>query len=152
MKEEYRYISHCGRYDCDLCAYHTGDIVEAAKNLLAFVEKYRSMELIAKTHGTYDYDKFLKGLRWLASREPCKGCRFGGGWSWWPACPVRDCSIGRGVDFCYQCEDFPCKRLKEEPLLSPENPVIEANNQIKKMGIENWVKLVRKKYEFTSRA
>jgi len=54
------------------------------------------------------------------------------------------------VDFCYQCEDFPCKRLKEEPLLSPENPIIEANNQIKKMGIQNWVELVRKKYELTS--
>ena len=147
MKEKYGYVSCCGWYDCALCAYHTGDIVDAVRNLLAFVEKYRSMELIAKVHDAYNYDEFSIGLRWLASREPCKGCRFGGGWSWWPDCPVRDCIIEKELDFCYQCQNFPCNRLKEEPLLSEKNWIIEANNMMKDIDMENWIKIIRKKYE-----
>jgi len=68
-------------YDCALCAYHKGDIVEAAKNFLSFAEKYQSMELIANAHNVYNYGEFHKGLCWLVSQEethPTRADRFKG--------------------------------------------------------------------------
>lgn len=148
MKREYQYISYCGKYCCAFCDYYKGTIVRAAKNLLSFPERYGSLRLIANAHNACNFDEFLRGLRWLASQDkPCKGCRFGGGWSWWSDCPVRDCCIQKGVDFCYQCEGFPCKKLKEEPLLEHKKAMIEANSSIKTMGIESWMQKLKKKYK-----
>jgi len=141
------YISCCGSYDCALCDYHRGTIVEAARGFLAYAEKYGSLRLIAEYAGAYDFDEFMRGLRWIASREePCRGCRMGGGWSWWPDCPVRDCVIEKGLDFCHQCGGFPCRRLRENPLLAHKNRIIEANEKIMERGIGDWVKEIRKKY------
>jgi hypothetical protein len=146
LKREYKYVSFCGKYYCAFCGYYKGTIVKAAKSLLAFAESYGSLRLIANANKTCDFDEFMQGLRWLASQENCKGCRFGGGWSWWGGCPVRDCCIQKDIDFCYQCEDFPCKKLGEEPLLERKKAMVEANNQIKTMGIESYVQLLKKKY------
>jgi hypothetical protein len=47
---------------------------------LAYAEKYGSLRLIAEYVGSYDFDEFMRGLRWIASREElCWGCRRGGG-------------------------------------------------------------------------
>jgi hypothetical protein len=141
MKKEYEYISCCGRYYCLLCDYFRGGKVQMARNLLYYVERSGSLRLIAESQNVCDYDEFVKGLKWLASQdEPCRGCRFGGGWSWWPDCPVRDCVIQKGLDFCYQCSDFPCEKLKQEPLLANKKAIVEANNQLKSVGVERYAK------------
>jgi hypothetical protein len=142
------YISCCGRYDCSLCDYHRGVIVEAAKALLEHFENHGSLRLIAEHTGAYDYDGFFKGLKWIASRdEPCKGCRLGGGWSWSPDCFVRKCLTEKGMDFCHKCGDFPCDGLQTEPLLARKRKTIEANEQIRTMGLEKWAETMRKKNE-----
>lgn len=51
------------------------------------------------------------------------------------------------MDFCYQCQDFPCKKLKEESLLDYKKTIIEANNQLKTTGIESWMQILKNKYE-----
>jgi len=148
MKKEHKYVSYCAKYYCALCDYHKGTIVKAAKNLLAFAERYGSLKVMAKAYNTCNFEEFMKGLKWLASKnKPCKGCRFGGGWSWWSDCPIRSCCTQKGVDFCYQCNEFPCKKLTEEPLLDYKKTFIEANNQLKTLGIEKWTQLLKKKYE-----
>ena len=144
-------ISCCGRYDCSLCAYHTGLIVNMANELKTFCDKYGSMRLIAEHHKGYNYDEFIKGLNWISSKKPCDGCRFGGGWSWWPDCPVRDCILEKGLDFCYQCKDFPCDRLKEGPLPEGRRVIIEANKKMREMNFDDWLKIVREKYELETK-
>jgi len=110
-----------------------------ARNLFYYVEKSSSLRLIAESQNVGNYNEFVKVLKWLASQDkPCKGCRFEGGWSWWPDCPVRECVLQKGLDFCYQCSDFPCKKLKEEPLLMHKKTIVEANNQMKTIGIERY--------------
>ena len=141
MKKEYEYVSCCGRYYCLLCDYFRGGKVQMAKNLLYYVERSSSLRLIAESQNVRNYDEFVEVLKWLASQdEPCRGCRFGGGWSWWPDCPVRGCVVQRELDFCYQCLDFPCKKLKEEPLLAHKKTIIEANKRLKDMGVERYAK------------
>ena len=102
---------------------------------------------MADLYDAYDFDEFLKGLHWLSSKEePCKGCRFGGGWSWWPDCPSRTCSIQKGVDFCFQCKEFPCQKLSEEPLIEHKKRIITANNELKSLGVEVSIKRLKRKY------
>jgi hypothetical protein len=87
MKKKFEYISCCGRYYCPSCDYFLGGKVQMAKNLLYYVEKSGSLRLIAEGQNVCNYDEFVKGLKWLASQDkPCRGCRFGGGWAWWPDC------------------------------------------------------------------
>ena len=141
MKKEYEYVSCCGRYYCLLCDYFRGGKVQMAKNLLYFVERSGSLRLIAESQNVRNYDEFVEVLKWLASQdEPCRGCRFGGGWSWWPDCPVRDCVVQKELDFCYQCLEFPCEKLKEEPLLAHKRAIIEANKRLRDMGVERYAK------------
>ena len=148
MKKEHMYIGCCGQFYCALCKYFTGTLVEAAKHLWKFIERPASIVLIMKASNACDFEEFARGVKWLASQEkPCKGCRFGGGWSWWPDCPVRDCTIQKGIDFCYQCADFPCNKLKEEPLLEIKKSIIETNNKIRDIGIEEHFQILRDKYQ-----
>jgi len=141
------YIGCCGRFYCALCKYHTGTMVKAAKHLNRFVETSGSIALIMKGSNACDFEEFAKGLKWLASQnKPCKGCRFGGGWSWWPDCPVRDCVIQKGIDFCYQCKDFPCKKLTEGLLLDYKRAIIETNKKIENIGIKKHAQMLKEKY------
>jgi len=145
-------VSCCGGYYCPLCDYFRGGKVQIAKNLLYYVERSGSLRLIAESQNVGNYNEFVKVLKWLASQDkPCKGCRFGGGWSWWPDCPVRDCVLQKGLDFCYQCKDFPCLKLQEEPLLDRKREMIEINDKIKAIGIENWMKLLQERYRRTQK-
>ncbi|MFX1563137.1 MAG: DUF3795 domain-containing protein [Promethearchaeota archaeon] len=144
---EGKFVSYCGKYLCSLCGYHRGAFTEPAKHLYNLAKSYKSLRLIAGVNKTFDFDEFMKGLEWLASQEePCKGCRMGGGWSWWSDCPVRTCCMEKEIEFCYQCSEFPCKTLKKGPLKDRKQQVIEANLQLKKVGIKSWIQHLKKKY------
>ncbi len=141
-------VSYCARYLCSLCGYHRGIFTEPAKRLYNLAQSYKSLRLIAGLDKTFDFDEFMKGLEWLASHEePCKGCHMGGGWSWWPDCPVRICCAGKGIDFCYHCPEFPCNTLKEEPLKERKQIVIKANQQLRQVGLKKWIQKLKKQYE-----
>jgi hypothetical protein len=147
VKNEYKFISCCGKYYCAFCDYYKGTIVKAAENLLAYAKRYGSLRLILNSKDACDFNEFMKGLEWIGSQnEPCKGCRFGGGWSWWKDCPVRECTMQKGISFCYECQDFPCRNLTEEPLLERKKEMIETNNKIKAIGIESWMQQLKKRY------
>lgn len=147
VEGEQQYVSYCGRYYCALCQYHKGTVVEAAKRLLTFVERIGSLKLIAEAQEACDYEEFTKGLEWLASKtEPCKGCRFGGGWSWWPDCPARNCCIRKGVDFCFECDQFPCRNLQKGTLPEARKSIVDTNKQIEKEGIARWLQILKEKY------
>jgi hypothetical protein len=110
-----------------------------AKKLLYYVERSGSLRLIVENESACDYDEFVKGLKWLASQDkPCRGCRFGGGWSWWPDCPVRDCVLEKGLDLCCECPSFPCDMLKSNPGVMKFH-CIENLEEIKEKGIEHWI-------------
>ena len=140
-------VSFCGTYLCSQCAYHRGTIVQQAQKLYALSQDYKSLKLIAALTKAFDYDEFVKGLEWLASQiEPCKGCRMGGGWSWWPDCPVRICCSEKQVDFCYQCSEFPCTKLTCGPLKERLQRFIDVNRQIQERGLQAWIEELEKKY------
>jgi len=131
-EKESELIAYCGIY-CRLCDYFTGRIRDSAKDLLGIVKKHSELKLFADTAKAFDFENFVKGLEWVSKEfSPCVGgCRGGGGWR---DCPIRKCCIERGVRFCYECNDFPCENLKKFPKR------VDELNEIKKMGLESWIK------------
>jgi len=77
----------CG-LDCFNCDMHEHNITPALRS--AFAQRLgRSPEEIA-----------------------CPGCRASGGCRLaWSSCPTLACANERGVEFCHECESFPCAKL-----------------------------------------
>ena len=42
----------------------------------------------------------------------CPGCRKAEGKIFWGECELAKCSMAKGIDFCYECGEFPCDLLK----------------------------------------
>jgi len=63
----------------------------------------------------------------------CLGCREDRTKHWSPDCWILRCCVDeKGLEFCYQCEDFPCEKLSE---WAKENKKYEeALNRLKEMG------------------
>jgi hypothetical protein len=55
-------------------------------------------------------------------------------------CIFINCKRHKGVDFCNECEEFPCKALNEFKSKMPHRiEIIESQNRMKESGIENWL-------------
>ncbi len=82
----------------------------------------------------------------------CNGCRHGGCTILEGECETMACAKEQGVDFCYECKDFPCQKL--QPLAEgaeryPHNLKVYNLTAIKNRGIEAWaaeVGDIRKRY------
>ena len=60
-----------------------------------------------------------------------------------PVCPTYQCCIEqRGLQFCYQCEDFPCLKLApcaDKAQTLPHNTKVYTLVLLQKMGVEKWL-------------
>ena len=82
----------------------------------------------------------------------CNGCRNGGCTTIGGKCDTLECAKEKGVDFCYQCKDFPCRKL--QPLAEgaeryPHNLKVYNLMTIKNRGLVAWaaeVGDIRKRY------
>ena len=55
-------------------------------------------------------------------------------------CIFINCKQQKGVDFCSECEEFPCKALHEFTSKMPHRiEVIESQTRMKEIGIKNWL-------------
>jgi hypothetical protein len=74
-----------------------------------------------------------------AEEMACEGCRAGGGCSFFKSCETLACSRERGLSFCSECADFPCRRLQplaEGAAFYPHNYKIYNLSVIKARGVE----------------
>ena len=69
-------------------------------------------------------------------REGCKGCADHG---------FLECATSHNVLRCYECEDFPCKKLEEfssKPIINGicnHANVISDSQRMKEIGISQWI-------------
>jgi hypothetical protein len=75
----------------------------------------------------------------------CRGCRDENGtmkWmGWTEPCSVYKCITKKNIDFCCDCDDFPCDNLHpyaDKASERPHNTKVFNLCQIKKMGVEDW--------------
>lgn len=109
-----------------------------AEELKRFAETYGYNEWIEHVTQGFDFENFMKGLKWF-SDSSCSGCLEGGGT---PTCEVRSCCIEKGLKNCYFCKDFlNCEKLSYQK----ETYKIDENyRRIKQIGYENWLKSKKK--------
>lgn len=77
-------------------------------------------------------------------KVPCKGCRSSGGCRLhYTKCETLDCSRAKGVDFCFECSEFPCGRLcpaADGADKYPHNTKLYNLCRIRLLGLEQWAK------------
>jgi len=85
---------------------------------------------------------------------PCKGCRGEeGNCKFAPdnKCATWDCVKEKGLNFCHECNDFPCEKLMPTQKGSqyPHNMKVYNLCRMKFKGIDKWIEEsaeIRKKY------
>jgi hypothetical protein len=99
---EERIIAVCG-LDCTACPLRKASFdVEAAQCLVGW---FRELGLVKKDEGASE----------LMARGPyCQGCRGDRSVHWSADCWILKCCVdGKGLEYCYECESFPCEQLNE---------------------------------------
>jgi hypothetical protein len=81
------------------------------------------------------YDEFAAILR-LFSEAGCAGCRAGG--APLPFCAARTCWREQGVDFCFECSEYPCGRNNYPVNLG--QGWRRRNDRMSEVGIEQFFK------------
>lgn len=138
-------LAPCGLH-CGKCfAYTDGEIrnksIELKKALGNFdVYAQRFVDLI-DAPVFKKYPDFKKLLMYFSTIE-CKGCRKET-CRLFKDCKVRDCYKEKGVDFCYQCSDFPCNNTGFDEHLYKRS--VDINNRIKEVGIEKYYQEIKDK-------
>jgi len=135
-------LAPCG-LSCSTCFAHAnGDIRRLS---LELKEKLGNYAPYAKRYETLlgdpifqKYPDFKKMLDYFAS-ENCKGCR-NEQCRLFKNCGVRPCHQEKQVDFCFECEEFPCDRTHFDENL--KKAWIRINEIIRSKGIEEYYKLV----------
>ena len=123
---------------CETCFAHVdGDIRRYSLKLKEKLGNFDAYALRFETLlGTVfkKYPDFKEMLDFLAS-ENCRGCR-NEQCRLFKDCGVRPCHQEKGVDFCFQCDEFPCNRTNYDDRLYKIWVLI--NEKIKKNGLEQY--------------
>ena len=128
-------LGPCGS-NCRKCVFYSeGEIKkhsEKLKELMGLFDLYaeRFSKLINPVFKKYpDFKEFLEFL----TKAECKGCRKEE-CKIYTDCRVVDCYKEKGVDFCFECDEFPCENTNFDPDL--RRRWILMNNRMKEIGVE----------------
>ncbi|WP_230869469.1 DUF3795 domain-containing protein [Iocasia frigidifontis] len=117
-----RLDTYCGLYcgSCEIFLVNQRDLVEET----------------AKKWKTNSEDLYCNGCKKDTNSVFCKDCQ------------IKLCSESKELDYCFQCEDFPCADLIK--FKNDENPhhsiVLHNLNNIKKIGTKKWLKEQEKRW------
>ncbi|MEW6184062.1 MAG: DUF3795 domain-containing protein [Bacillota bacterium] len=146
MAEDYQVIlgelAPCG-LDCSRCArYGGGEIKKLAAELIKRLEGF---EKAAAKIGDFvpalkGYPQFREILNFFTQAD-CSGCRYGE--APFPLCAAKTCFKEKGVDFCFQCGEYPCERNRFHPEL--HDHWRHSNDRMKEIGVEAYHQEQKKK-------
>lgn len=131
-------VGYCGNY-CRTCYWYNNALMNPAKQLLELIKGHSEVAGWINYKGGSSKET-IKGLEILSKSACAFNCKGGGGWS---GCPVRKCCNAKGIDFCFECPDFPCERNWGEK--SEHADVFTADKikrlqEMKEIGVEEWIK------------
>lgn len=138
-------IAACGLC-CETCFAHVnGDIrklsMKLREKLGNFHVNAQRFETIMENPIFRKYPDFKEMLDYFAS-EHCRGCR-NEQCKLFKDCGVRVCHQQKEIDFCYQCDRFPCQETHFDPGLY--KVWVKVNEKIRAIGIEDYCEDVRSK-------
>ena len=131
-------LSPCG-LSCRKCfAHEHGDIRRHSQKLkekLGNFDAYAERFVTLLDNPIFEiYGDFKAMLDFFAS-ENCKGCRKEN-CRVFKNCGVRGCHQEKKIDFCFQCDEFPCEKTNFDENLQMR--WIQLNEKIREKGIEKF--------------
>jgi len=80
----------------------------------------------------------------------CEGCRGTLGTHWSSDCKMMLCAKNRKLQYCFECEDFPCTSVNEfsSDGVSHHKRTIENSKRMKEIGIDAWIKEQKRKGQY----
>lgn len=113
----------CGLY-CEACTW-----------FIASTEEPERLKRLAAQAGYSEEESMCFGCRSRKRLAYCDNCR------------MFACALGRGVDFCSECEEYPCDDLKNFQAARPHRIELWDNlDRIKAVGYKKWLKEIREHY------
>lgn len=85
----------------------------------------------------------LKGKSVTPEQVKCLGCKSTTPSIWRNRCQIRLCAEERGVEFCYQCLDYPCNEIQK--FLEKHPQARENLRTISKIGPDAWLSMMLNK-------
>jgi hypothetical protein len=77
----------------------------------------------------------------------CHGCRSGKRLPYCANCKMSACAAERGIDFCSQCDEYPCNDLKSFQSAMPHRIELWRNfDRIRAAGYTQWLREMEKHY------
>ena len=141
-------VPPCGLM-CYTCpGFEDGAIAEHSAALLRLNEGFREF-LDIKLSEEYrylleEYDKFIEKLKRDANPK-CPGCRKinGEGPGCIEGCFIPECVKEHGVDFCAECDKFPCSKVRDSEIYGKEarEAIVEGSLLIKENGAERFFEI-----------
>lgn len=135
-------IAPCGLH-CGKCfAFMYGEIHDASVKLrdnLGDFEPYAKRFSVLIDPVFDKYCAFHKMLDYFAQAQ-CGGCRKEE-CKFYKKCKVRACTAEKGIDFCYQCSEFPCDHTGLDENLYERSVTI--NRRIEEIGLEAYYNEVK---------
>jgi hypothetical protein len=130
-------VSYCGIY-CRKCHWYSDALRTPATQLLDLVKSHFEVAGWINYKGGSSTET-IKGLEILSKCACAFNCKGGGGWG---DCPVRNCCMTKGVDFCFECSEFPCEENWSEKGKHANVFGVTKTKRLKEMkeiGVEKWI-------------
>ena len=71
----------------------------------------------------------------------CSGCRTPAKFCWSGDCEFKTCTSKKAIQFCYECDGFPCDKIREFAKSSPDHRQIWDNfDRMKAVGWRQWLR------------
>lgn len=111
--DDSKLLAFCGLY-CGDCMMHKGEIADLARDLRKKMREVKYKQVFgAMTKWWQDlkeYDECYKVLGAMVKLRCARVCREGGGP---PTCKVRNCCQKKGIEGCWECDEFEtCDKLE----------------------------------------
>lgn len=130
-----RELAPCG-LDCSRCAaYGEGEIKKLSTMLNGSLENFEKIaeKMAGHVPALAGFRQFKEVLEFFAGAV-CPGCRSGGAQN--PFCSAKSCYKEKGVDFCFQCEEFPCSKSGYHSQL--RDKWIANNSRMREVGVDQY--------------
>jgi len=77
----------------------------------------------------------------------CEGCRGPPDAHWSADCKMLQCARKRGIQYCFECSEFPCTLLNEFSAdgVAHHKRTVENMKKMKEVGIETWIEDQKRK-------
>lgn len=120
MEEKNDMTAVCG-LDCESCEIRKAPFdPEAAQSVVAW---FKQMDWLKEDEGI---NEIIERVMY------CRGCRGDRSVHWSADCWILKCCVDlKGLEYCYQCEDFPCSNLTDWAKKSTD--YTDALNRLKYM-------------------